>query len=337
MAAPLIDQAIEHLRDLIVRGDLEPGSKLPPEQELAVMLGCSRSTAREAVRSLVMARVLDVRRGDGTYVTSLRPELLLEGIGFAVDLMRDESLPELWEVRMLLEPAATAKAAETISEDRLAELAEILEQMRRYADDEAVLVRHDARFHELVAEAAGNSTIASLLGSMSSRTLRARVWRGIREAGVSEATVLQHAEILSALQARDPKMAHAAAVLHIGASQAWFRQNVYPEQRISLPGRNEPRSAASSAMGALIWGCPRVRAEAIIDAHGVRQLASLTTLSGRSSGSVARRTVGRGTKRAPKVAGRHGHGRDTPPTGPGLDRGRRVRGGQAGPTLGGPG
>ncbi|MBV9795782.1 MAG: FadR family transcriptional regulator [Actinobacteria bacterium] len=233
MAAPLIDQAIEHLRDLIVGGDLEPGSRLPREQELAVMLGCSRSTAREAVRSLVMARVLDVRRGDGTYVTSLRPELLLEGIGFAVDLMRDDSLPELWEVRMLLEPAATAKAAESIGEGRLAELTEILEQMRRCADDEALLVHHDARFHALVAESAGNSTIASLLGSMSSRTLRARAWRGIREAGAAASTVLQHAEILHALQAHDPKMAHAAAVLHIGTSQAWFQQNIYAERQIS--------------------------------------------------------------------------------------------------------
>jgi GntR family transcriptional regulator, transcriptional repressor for pyruvate dehydrogenase complex len=244
MAAPLIDQAIEHLRDLIICGDLEPGSRLPPEQDLAVMLGCSRSTAREAVRSLVMARVLDVRRGDGTYVTSLRPELLLEGIGFAVDLMRDESLPELWEVRMLLEPATTARAAEMISERGLAELAEILEQMRWCADDDAVLVRHDARFHELVAEAAGNSTIASLLGSMSSRTLRARAWRGIREAGASAATISQHAEILNALQARDPKMAHAAAVLHIGTSQAWFRRNVSADRRIPVPGGNgRPASA----------------------------------------------------------------------------------------------
>ena len=238
MAAPLIDQAIEHLRDLIVRGELVPGSRLPAEQELAAMLGCSRSTAREAVRSLVMAHVLDVRRGDGTYVTSLRPELLLEGIGFAVDLMRDESLPELSEVRMLLEPAATAKAAERISDARLAELADILEEMRRSADDDAMLVRHDARFHELVAEAAGNSTIASLLGSMSSRTMRARVWRGVRETGAYAATISQHAEILSALQARDPKMAHAAAVLHVGTTQAWFRRNIYAERHIPAPERN---------------------------------------------------------------------------------------------------
>lgn len=235
MAAPLIDQAIEHIRDLIVRGVLEPGSKLPPEPELAAILGCSRSTVREAVRSLVMARVLDVRRGDGTYVTSLRPELLLEGIAFAADLMRDESLLELWEIRMLLEPPATAKAAEKISDERLVELAEILEQMRRSADDDSALVRHDARFHDLVAEAAGNRTLASLLGSMSSRIMRARIWHGVREAGASAATVSQHAAILNALRARDPKMAYAAAVLHVGTNQAWFRQIVDAAGRRSGP------------------------------------------------------------------------------------------------------
>lgn len=225
MAAPLIDQAIRHIRDLIVRGVLEPGSKLPPEPQLSAMLGCSRSTTREAVRALVMARVLDVRRGDGTYVTSLQSDLLLDGIGLAVDLMQDESLLELWEIRMLLEPAATAKAAEKISDGGLAELAEILEQMRQTTDD-GVVVQHDARFHELVARSAGNQMLASILGSMSSRTMRARIWHGVREAGASAATVSQHTEILNALRARDPKMAYAAAVLHVGKTQAWFRQIV---------------------------------------------------------------------------------------------------------------
>lgn len=224
MAAPLIDQAIGQIRDLIVTGVLDPGSRLPPEQQLATMLGCSRSTAREAVRALVMARVLDVRRGDGTYVTSLEPGLLLEGLGFATDLMQDENLLELWEIRMLLEPAATARAAEKISEDGLAELAVIMEQMRQSADDDSILVKHDARFHELVAQSAGNQTLASLLSSVSSRTMRARIWHGVREAGASAATISQHAEILDALQARDPQLAHAAAALHVARTQAWFRQ-----------------------------------------------------------------------------------------------------------------
>ncbi|MGH3165351.1 MAG: FadR/GntR family transcriptional regulator [Trebonia sp.] len=225
MAAPLIDQAIGHIRDLIVRGVLEPGSRLPPEQQLAGMLGCSRSTAREAVRALVMARVLDVRRGDGTYVTSLESGLLLEGLGLAAELMRDESLLELWEIRMLLEPPATAKAAQNITGEGLDELAAILEQMRQTADD-GLLVEHDARFHQLVAQSAGNQTLASLLAAVSSRTMRARIWHGVRQAGASAVTVSQHAEILRALQERDPMMAHAAAVLHVGGTQAWFRQLV---------------------------------------------------------------------------------------------------------------
>src|SRR4029079_2800671 len=88
MAAPLTEAAIEQMRRLIADGTLLPGQKLPPEAELAESLGTSRSTVREAGRDLVTARVLDVRRGDATYVTSLRPELLLAGIGAAADLLQ---------------------------------------------------------------------------------------------------------------------------------------------------------------------------------------------------------------------------------------------------------
>lgn len=72
----VIDGAIDRLRDLIQRGELLPGQRLPPEGELS-MLGVSRNSLREAVRALIQANVLDVRRGNGTYVTSLEPQLLL--------------------------------------------------------------------------------------------------------------------------------------------------------------------------------------------------------------------------------------------------------------------
>ncbi|MDF2581206.1 MAG: FadR family transcriptional regulator, partial [Microbacterium sp.] len=76
------DEAIEKIKDMIVRGELAPGSRLPPEKDLAERLGLSRSSMREAVKALEVIRVLDVRRGDGTYVTSLEPKLLLEAISF---------------------------------------------------------------------------------------------------------------------------------------------------------------------------------------------------------------------------------------------------------------
>lgn len=73
MAAPLTEAAVERVRSLIISGGLAPGQRLPAEAELSVDLGVSRSSLREAVRVLVTAGVLDVRRGDGTYVTSLTP------------------------------------------------------------------------------------------------------------------------------------------------------------------------------------------------------------------------------------------------------------------------
>src|ERR1044071_5377624 len=90
LSAPLTEAAIQQMRAMIATGRLSPGSRLPAESERAAELGASRNTVREAVRAMVTARVLDVRRGDGTYVTSLRPELLLEGIGFAADLLQQE-------------------------------------------------------------------------------------------------------------------------------------------------------------------------------------------------------------------------------------------------------
>ncbi len=96
----------------------------------------------EAVRVLAHARVLDVRRGDGTYVTSLEPSLLLSGLSFVTDLMQGPTLLEVFEVRRLLEPAATALAAERIGPEQIdgtptTHYAASLDfaQARRYAAD----------------------------------------------------------------------------------------------------------------------------------------------------------------------------------------------------------
>src|SRR3569833_4701107 len=87
----LTDEAIQQIRDLIRSGELPPGSRLPPEQELAVQLGLSRNSMREAVKALELIRVLDVRRGDGTYVTSLTPSLLLDAMSFVVDIHQSDT------------------------------------------------------------------------------------------------------------------------------------------------------------------------------------------------------------------------------------------------------
>jgi GntR family transcriptional repressor for pyruvate dehydrogenase complex len=225
LAAPLTEAAIQKMREMIATGQLLPGARLPPEAELATQLGASRNTLREAVRALVTARVLDVRRGDGTYVTSLRPELLLEGIGFAAEMMQAEFSLDLIVVRRILEPAATAMAAARIDPEAIGRLRELLGQMRSAASQD-VLVAFDAEFHSLVAAASGNATLASMLNGVSGRTTRARVWRGIVDDDAVARTIAQHADILRALEARDAPLAEAAALVHVAATEAWIRRVV---------------------------------------------------------------------------------------------------------------
>jgi GntR family transcriptional repressor for pyruvate dehydrogenase complex len=219
----LTDEAITRIRNMVQSGQLPPGSRLPPEHQLAAQLGISRSGVREAVKVLESARVLDVRRGDGTYVTSLAPALLLEGIGFAFELLQGETLPEVMEVRRLLEPAATALAAQRISEEQLDELGELLRTMRGVAADPEKLIQYDIAFHRAVTVATGNDTLTSLLDGLSGRTVRARIWRGLVLGNVAQNTIDEHEAIYLALRARDQALAHAAALVHVNTSESWLR------------------------------------------------------------------------------------------------------------------
>src|SRR6186713_912297 len=99
----LTDEAILRIKEMIVSGELGPGDRLPKEADLAERLGLSRNSLREAVKALSLIRVLDVRQGDGTYVTSLDSNLLLESLSFVVDFHRDDTVLEFLEVRRILE------------------------------------------------------------------------------------------------------------------------------------------------------------------------------------------------------------------------------------------
>jgi GntR family transcriptional repressor for pyruvate dehydrogenase complex len=186
-------------------------------------MGRSRSGVREAVKVLESARVLDVRRGYGTYVTSLTPKLLLEGVGFAVELLQGETLLEVMEVRRLLEPAATGLAALRISDEQLALLGDLLQEMQDKVDDAEGLVQVDMAFHRAVTSSTGNETLTSLLDGLSGRTVRARVWRGIVDGNVTHVTISEHQAIYSARLARDPSLASAAALVHVNTSESWLR------------------------------------------------------------------------------------------------------------------
>jgi GntR family transcriptional repressor for pyruvate dehydrogenase complex len=215
------DEAIEKIKAMIMSGALRAGDRLPREADLAADLGLSRSSLREAVRALSLVNILDVRRGDGTYVTSLEPRLLLEALSFIVDFHRDDTLLEFLRVRRILEPAATAMAAERITDEECDGLRALLDSI---GPDPAAedLVANDLEFHRRIVACSGNSVLSLLLESMSGPTTRARVWRGLTQTGARARTLAEHRAILDALAAHEPEVARSWATVHIAGVEQWL-------------------------------------------------------------------------------------------------------------------
>lgn len=216
------ENAINRIKEMIVSGELHPGDRLPKEADLAAWLGLSRNALREAVRALSLINVLDVRQGDGTYVTSLEPHVLLEALSFVVDLHRDATVLNFLEVRRVLEPAAASMAAQHMTDGDIAELAGILAGLDEEATVEA-LVANDLKFHQRIAEGSGNPVLASLLDTLSAPTTRARIWRGLTQGGAVARTREQHVAIHQAIASRQPDVARAWATVHISGVEDWLR------------------------------------------------------------------------------------------------------------------
>jgi GntR family transcriptional repressor for pyruvate dehydrogenase complex len=217
------DEAILRIKEMIVSGQLGPGDRLPPEKELSEELGLSRNSLREAVKALEVIRVLDVRRGDGTYVTSLTPSLLLDAMSFVVDIHQDASVLELFEVRRILEPAAAALAATRATPEDIAHLRGLLARVDETTtvDD---LVAEDIGFHRSVSALSGNAYLTRLLDTLSGSTLRARVWRGLTEEGSVARTLTEHHAIVDALEEGDPALVEAQVLIHVSGVARWLRR-----------------------------------------------------------------------------------------------------------------
>jgi DNA-binding FadR family transcriptional regulator len=218
----LTDEAIEKIKDMIVTGELRPGDRLPREPDLAERLGLSRNSLREAVKALSVIRVLDVRQGDGTYVTSLEPGPLLDALSFVVDFHRDDTVLEFLEVRRILEPAATALAAVRMTPAQVEDLRVLLDEP---GDDPNIdaLVANDLEFHRRIAAGSGNNVLCSLIDGLSGPTTRARIWRGLTQENAVDKTREQHNAIVDAIAARQPEIARSWATVHVAGVEEWLR------------------------------------------------------------------------------------------------------------------
>jgi GntR family transcriptional repressor for pyruvate dehydrogenase complex len=223
--APVRNDAIASIRRRISSGEWGPGTRLPREADLAGELGVSRGSLREAVSGLALARVLDVRQGDGTYVSSLDAYDLLEPVRSATSLMRGQAVLDLFAVRRILEPEAAAITARSADDGVRRGLRAELERMHAAGDRVDLLLEADNAFHELIARAPGNPVLHSLLGSLSMSTAQARAWHGMADRSVLDETRAEHESICAAIEAGDAELARAATTIHIATNERWLRAN----------------------------------------------------------------------------------------------------------------
>jgi GntR family transcriptional regulator, transcriptional repressor for pyruvate dehydrogenase complex len=232
-AKRLTDVAIARVKEMITSGKLVPGQRLPREQDLARELGLSRNSLREAVRALTLIKVLEARQGDGTYVTSLEPRLLFDAVAFITNLLRDHQMVEVWEVRRLLEPAATALAAARMTDADHLELAQRLERFRVATTADEVM-HADVEFHRWIYTCAHNSVLESVLETLSMQTLQVRTWRKATDPVHRQAAYGEHRQIYRAIVARDPELARATAAMHVAEGELWLRQSMTPVPSLAI-------------------------------------------------------------------------------------------------------
>jgi len=214
------DVVIDGIKRLILGGDLGAGSRLPVEKDLAAQLGVSRGSLREGVRALAILGVLETRQGDGTYVTSLDAGRLLSPLGFLAELPDPATSAHLLGVRRILEAESAARAALELTDDELAQLGAILDEVDVLLGDGGELdlehfINADTAFHRAIAQASRNPALAALIENLAGRTSRTRMWRAISERGAVETTQLEHRAILSELAQHDPERARIRMEVHI--------------------------------------------------------------------------------------------------------------------------
>ena len=211
---PLFSRVAEQVERFIASNGLAPGDRLPGERELCVLLGVSRTSVREALRSLQARGVVTVRHGKGVFVA--RPGAGDEAMR-RLALLREIGMEELFAMREVLEVPAAGWAAAAATEEQLRILDQTFQDL-----EQAVLGRRpptelqelDARLHLQIAEYASNRFLTmtqSALQEMLARSMETT----LAIPGRPARSVREHAEIVQAISARDPGRARAAARRHI--------------------------------------------------------------------------------------------------------------------------
>ncbi|HEY1742324.1 MAG TPA: FadR/GntR family transcriptional regulator [Granulicella sp.] len=202
---------ISRIKNMIADGTLTPGTKFPPERDLAIKFSANRTSVRQALKVLEIMGVLTQRVGDGTYLSNSAETILSEPLDFLV-LLDDLSHHELFETRLIVEPELTARAAERATTEDIAALRAAVSAMEKSKNTKERLSA-DMAFHDAVFRASGNR-ICQLLFKQIHRTVLTSMSHLSNRVELDQ-PLMYHRRIYKAIRERDAEAARLAMREHI--------------------------------------------------------------------------------------------------------------------------
>ncbi|WEG08222.1 FCD domain-containing protein [Microbacterium horticulturae] len=213
-----VSEVARRLLDLFTGGSLTPGTRLPPERQLATTLGVGRSAVREALAALEILGIVDVRPGSGTYLRGTASELLPQTLRWGL-LIGERNTAQLLELREGLEIYVARLAAARADEATCVRLEKSVARMRAKIDDLAAFARADLDFHHALAEAAGNDMLTDHLHVIRS-LLQVYADRAVHDREQAERALAEHQAVLAAVRAADGDAAASAMAVHMATASA---------------------------------------------------------------------------------------------------------------------
>ncbi|GAC1418106.1 MAG: FadR/GntR family transcriptional regulator [Acidobacteriaceae bacterium] len=203
---------ILRFQQMLSEGVLSPGTKLPPERDLAAHFKVARSSLRQALKVLEIMGVITQKVGDGSYLNRDASSVLSVPMDFLF-LLDDTSVQELTELRFLIEPALAAQAAERANSEDIALLRQSITDLENSVQDRVKLVASDLLFHRAIFQASGNRLTGRIFHTIHRAMLNMMMVTS--QLVDLEHTVAFHRPILAAIEGRDSKLASKLMTAHL--------------------------------------------------------------------------------------------------------------------------
>jgi len=225
------EEVVTRLREMIQRGEISAGDRLPTERDLAKLLGVSRPTLRAGIRSLSTVGILQSRQGAGTFVAEAEESPTLDSSQLRLlSALHGFTSDEMFEARLALEMSIAGLAAERATSEQMTLLAEEIAGMYASLEEPEQYLVHDMQFHQTVAAASGNRILTSLMNMVATILFDYRS-KTVKRATDLKESAEQHHNIYRALRERDSEAARRAMRDHLLETQRAQRLEV-EQQRL---------------------------------------------------------------------------------------------------------